>query len=162
MITIIDTGKLVDTQVTPANPKQAVLTGLSTDDKPTTGVGNGWMFVEMDTSTVYLFDSANSEWLAFGSSGGGGGQGGNSGMIVNAIYDEGTDSFTLDKTAGEIMAAAPLVGVKFVDGTEVNVYNFTRFGAIDNADFIFTYQSAAMEEQHFEAATASDYPTMPN
>ena len=37
--------------------------GLSTDTKPAEGVGNGSAFIEMDTSTVYFFDSANADWL---------------------------------------------------------------------------------------------------
>ena len=40
--------------------------GLSTDTKPTDGVGNGSAFIEMDTSKVYFFDAGNSEWLEWG------------------------------------------------------------------------------------------------
>lgn len=40
--------------------------GLSTDTKPTDGVGNGSAFLEMDTSKVYFFDAGNSEWLEWG------------------------------------------------------------------------------------------------
>ena len=40
--------------------------GLSTDTKPTKGVGNGSAFIEMDTSKVYFFDAGNSEWLEWG------------------------------------------------------------------------------------------------
>ena len=40
--------------------------GLSTDSKPTEGVGNGSAFIEMDTSKVYFFDAENSEWLEWG------------------------------------------------------------------------------------------------
>lgn len=40
--------------------------GLSTDSKPTEGVGNGSAFIEMDTSKVYFFDAGNSEWLEWG------------------------------------------------------------------------------------------------
>lgn len=40
--------------------------GLSTDSKPTEGVGNGSAFIEMDTSKVYFFDVGNSEWLEWG------------------------------------------------------------------------------------------------
>ena len=40
--------------------------GLSTDFKPTEGVGNGSAFIEMDTSKVYFFDAGNSEWLEWG------------------------------------------------------------------------------------------------
>ena len=37
--------------------------GLSIDSKPTTGVGNGSAFVEMDTSKIYFYDAAGSQWL---------------------------------------------------------------------------------------------------
>ena len=36
--------------------------GLSTDSKPTTGVGNGSIFIEMDTGKGYFFDLENNEW----------------------------------------------------------------------------------------------------
>lgn len=35
---------------------------LSTDTKPTTGVVNGSYMIEIDTSTLYFFDEANSQW----------------------------------------------------------------------------------------------------
>ena len=41
------------------------LYGLSTDTKPTS-VGNGSVFVEMDTSTVYIFDAHSGDWIAWG------------------------------------------------------------------------------------------------
>ena len=37
--------------------------GLSTDTKPTTGISNGSCFIEMDTSKLYFFDAAGSQWL---------------------------------------------------------------------------------------------------
>lgn len=36
--------------------------GLSTDPKPTKRVGNGSLFIEMDTGKVYIFDQENNEW----------------------------------------------------------------------------------------------------
>lgn len=36
--------------------------GLSTDDKPTENVANGSVCIEMDTSTMYMFDEENNEW----------------------------------------------------------------------------------------------------
>lgn len=45
------------------DPKEVY--GLSTDTKPT-DVPNGSIFVEMDTSTIYVFDEASSDWLAWG------------------------------------------------------------------------------------------------
>lgn len=36
--------------------------GLSTDTKPTE-VPNGSVFLEMDTTNVFMYDAANGEWL---------------------------------------------------------------------------------------------------
>ena len=39
---------------------------LSTDNKPTTeDVANGSILLEMDTSTVYMYDGENQEWRAW-------------------------------------------------------------------------------------------------
>lgn len=37
--------------------------GLKDDTKPTDGVRNGSVFVEMDTGKIYLFDEQNGEWI---------------------------------------------------------------------------------------------------
>lgn len=37
--------------------------GLSTDTKPTEGVGNGSTFFEMDSKKRFMFDEENQEWL---------------------------------------------------------------------------------------------------
>lgn len=42
------------------------LFGLSTDSKPTTGVANGSIFMEMDTSSIYLYDAAAAQWVEWG------------------------------------------------------------------------------------------------
>lgn len=39
---------------------------LSTDTKPTTGILNGSVLIEMDTSKVYFYDEANSQWREWG------------------------------------------------------------------------------------------------
>ena len=43
------------------------LRGLSTDTKPTTigedKVGNGSVFIEIDTQKMYFFDAENQEWI---------------------------------------------------------------------------------------------------
>lgn len=36
---------------------------LSTDTKPTAGIANGSLCLEMDTGKVYAFDQAGSEWV---------------------------------------------------------------------------------------------------
>lgn len=42
------------------------LFGLSTDSKPTIGVGNGTAFIEMDTGKLWFFDAANQTWREWG------------------------------------------------------------------------------------------------
>ncbi len=37
------------------------LRGLSTDTKPT-DVGNGSIYIEIDTGAMYMFDAQNKEW----------------------------------------------------------------------------------------------------
>ena len=39
---------------------------LSTDTKPTTGIANGSLCLEMDTGKVYAFNEAASEWVELG------------------------------------------------------------------------------------------------
>lgn len=59
MVTLIQSGELQEN----GQPKSAVLVGLSTDTpKPTAGVGNGWLFLEMDTCKKYLFDADGETW----------------------------------------------------------------------------------------------------
>ena len=36
---------------------------LSTDSKPTDGIANGSILIEMDTGSIYMFDEAGAEWL---------------------------------------------------------------------------------------------------
>ena len=40
--------------------------GLSTDTKPTEGVATGSVFLEVDTTDVYLYDEASEEWNKVG------------------------------------------------------------------------------------------------
>lgn len=37
--------------------------GKSTDSKPTTGVTNGSIFIEIDTGKAYFFDGSTNTWL---------------------------------------------------------------------------------------------------
>ena len=62
MISIIETGNIIDTNLNPIG-SAVVVAGLSTDTpKPTTGVANGSMFVEMDTGKIYLYDAEGETW----------------------------------------------------------------------------------------------------
>lgn len=36
---------------------------LSTDTKPTEGVANGSILIEMNTGKIYMFNEAGAEWL---------------------------------------------------------------------------------------------------
>ena len=47
------------------------LYGLSTDTKPTTGLANGSMFVEVDTGKLFLFNEDTGEWSEISTGGGG-------------------------------------------------------------------------------------------
>lgn len=102
MISIIDSGKLVNTDASPMVPRSVEMVGLSGDTKPTgVSVGNGWSFIEMDTGKVFFYNAEDEEWLEFAGSGGGG-QGGSNVLIVT--MDIATT--TLDKTWQEIFDAA--------------------------------------------------------
>lgn len=64
MISIMQTGELLNANMTPMGASSAVVVGLSTDSKPT-GVGNGWMFIEMDSGKIYFYDAAGAQWREF-------------------------------------------------------------------------------------------------
>ena len=52
--------------VTPVSEKTLSFRGLRGDTKPTDDyVGNGSVFIEMDTSKVFLYDKESGEWLEF-------------------------------------------------------------------------------------------------
>ena len=38
----------------------------STDEKPTDGIVNGSICLEMDTGTFYAFDEENAQWIEIG------------------------------------------------------------------------------------------------
>ena len=65
MITIAKVEKLAFNQ---EDPQIVELRGLSTDTKPTEiggiKVGNGSIFVEIDTGNIFLYDQENEEWKA--------------------------------------------------------------------------------------------------
>lgn len=44
----------------------AELYGASTDSKPTVGLANGSIFVEVDTGNIYLFNEAEASWTKLG------------------------------------------------------------------------------------------------
>lgn len=46
------------------------------DEKPTTGLANGSMCIEVDTGKLFLFDEEEEEWVEFGGSSDSGSGGG--------------------------------------------------------------------------------------
>ena len=60
MITQDKATQLVGNQIT----TNATFFGLSTDSKPTTGIGNGSFFLEMNTGKGYFFDVESMSWKA--------------------------------------------------------------------------------------------------
>ena len=48
--------------ITAINEKTYEFRGLSTDEKPVENVGNGSIFIEMDTGKVFMFDEQNKVW----------------------------------------------------------------------------------------------------
>lgn len=51
-----------------------LFTGLSKDEKPKTPyIGNGSIFLEMDTSKAYIYNKSSNNWIEFSLGGGGGG-----------------------------------------------------------------------------------------
>ena len=48
--------------ITSVGEKTYEFRGLSTDEKPIDRVGNGSVFIEIDTGKVFMFDEENKEW----------------------------------------------------------------------------------------------------
>ena len=48
--------------ITTINEKTYEFRGLSTDEKPVERVGNGSVFIEIDTGKVFIFDEQNKTW----------------------------------------------------------------------------------------------------
>jgi len=44
--------------------KEIELRGKSTDPKPTEGIENGTVFIEIDTETIYFFDADVKDWIS--------------------------------------------------------------------------------------------------
>ena len=42
--------------------------GISTGPSKPQNVGNGSVYIEMDTGTIYFYDAENSRWLKWGAS----------------------------------------------------------------------------------------------
>ena len=155
MISIIDSGKLVNTDVSPMVPRSCEMVGLSTDTKPTgVSVGNGWSFIEMDTGKVFFYDAESEEWLEFAGSGGGGGQGGSNVLIVNL----NTSTYALDKTWTEIKNADyPVVVIEANENIKqwMNIVSAEYDGGLYNVTVLD--ESSPMV---FATDTANGYPVL--
>lgn len=62
--------KLVENQFNQTK-KYVELACLSLDNKPTTGISNGSLALEIDTGDVYAFDEEGAEWDKIAELGGG-------------------------------------------------------------------------------------------
>lgn len=158
MISIIDSGKLVNTEVSPMVPRSCEMVGLSTDTKPTgVSVGNGWSFIEMDTGKVFFYDAESEEWLEFAGSGGGGGQGGSNVLVVHV--DWGTE--LLDKTWQEISDADVAVVVD-ASGENTKLVNLIEEIGSNNGTYGVAYFSpvgdGTVVRTDFTTNSASGYP----
>lgn len=50
--------------ITGYNDRTPQFNGLSSDEKPINStIGNGALFLEMDTGKVFVFDEENQEWI---------------------------------------------------------------------------------------------------
>ena len=102
MVSIIQTGELLNSDLTPMNAAFAVVVGLSSDQKPTgDSVGNGWIFKEMDTGSEFMYDAANMQWLL---QSGGGGESGV--LMVTYTIDENDPAIAnCDYSFADILSA---------------------------------------------------------
>ena len=168
MISIIETGALLNPDMTPMNAASATLVGLSTDTPKPTNAGNGWIFSEIDTGKIYIYDAENSTWREWSNGGGSG-----SGNFVIHL-DMGTGS--LDKTWQEI-ADAYSTGKTVVMINDMNEEGYRMITSayvaamtnsesaslnliyveVQNNQGVTTYQLSGME---FVADSPNDYPVM--
>lgn len=57
MVTITKLNKIID------GKSLADIACLSTDTKPTAGISNGSLCLEIDTGDIYAFNEANTTWV---------------------------------------------------------------------------------------------------
>lgn len=158
MISIIDSGKLVNTDMSPMVPRSCEMVGLSTDTKPTgVSIGNGWSFIEMDTGKVFFYNAEDEEWLEFAGSGGGGGQGGSNVLVVNC----NASTYTLDKTWQEIHDA-PFAVIMIQQNSNKMVFYIASITSIDSAYSVAAFSEGgdAIGETIFVTDSADGYPAI--
>ena len=159
MISMVQTGALLNTNLTPQNTASAELVGLSTDTKPTgVSVGNGWSFIEMDTGKVFFYNAEDEEWLEFAGSGGGG-QGGSNVLVVNI-----DDNQTLDKTWQEMYDAEYCV-LRFRDDINkaVSYLSVLQIMISENVFVVACFDPQNPQQPvSFVATSANGYPALQN
>jgi hypothetical protein len=103
---------------------------------------------------VLAYDGDSGKWKNADAGGGGGGA-----LVVTVTYDEGTQTYTCDKTAQEIYDASKAGAVVF----DIDYYTVTLLTAYCEEDYggkFYLYDGYELEGfVTFTAASASDYPT---
>ena len=161
MISIIDSGKLVNTEVSPMVPRSCEMVGLSTDTKPTgVSVGNGWSFIEMDTGKVFFYNAADEEWLEFAGSGGGGGQGGSNVLVIT--FSVSGSTMTSDKTWKQIYDAPYAVGMLIMQENDKAQYDIPAVFLDNGAYTVQVLQPGVPAEEALILTTDSEdgYPSI--
>ena len=158
MISIIEMGALLNPDRSPSGKSTVTLVGLSTDSKPTSpDIGNGSMFLEMDTGSIYFYNG--EEWLEFAGSGGGGGQGGSGMLVINCD----SETFILDKTWSQIHAADAAV-IIIPDGEESTARCYVTGTATDGGDYwvyaVTTQGGETVVPITFIAGSEDGHPSM--
>ena len=97
MISVLQTGNVYEFR------------GLSTDTKPT-NVGNGCLFIELDTGNIYLFNKVDKQWLLFGNAGGGGSS---ATLIEKIITENGVYTASSDNADGYSKVTVTVASKRF-------------------------------------------------
>ena len=94
-------------------------------------------------------------WKAKTPSGGGGTGGG--GLLVNVTYDDTTETYTCDKTAGEIMAVFEAAGSVVFKTENDGDY---MYAPLERASITSSGYQFSDGVRNYTADSANDYPTM--
>lgn len=89
----------------------------------------------------------------------GGGGGGGGALVVTATYDSETSKYTLNKTAGEIYEACPLVVAVEEDEESGGFAVYQLGGYFFSNDEGYLFRFIGEDDLTFSAASADDYPT---
>lgn len=155
MINIIEMGALLNPDRSPSGKSTVTLVGLSTDSKPTSpDIGNGSMFLEMDTGSIYFYNG--DEWLEFAGNGGGSG-GGSNVLVVNLD----TNDYSLDKTYKQIHDSDfAVIREDWGDGGygQPQYVTGVYFDTNDNKYHVEVFNVIYGSSEDYQADTENDYP----